>query len=84
MLKRGQAHFGALGSRLGPASIGALMLLFTFQGEAILAQPLVIALLAVAIAISLFGFQFGALATVVGVLIEAPLMQAVVNRSKSW
>ncbi|CDN90612.1 Arsenical-resistance protein [Hydrogenophaga intermedia] len=135
LLKRGQAHFDAVASRLGPASIGALLLtlvlLFAFQGEAILAQPLVIALLAVPIliqvvlnaglayglsrklgvqhcvagpsaligasnffelavatAISLFGFQSGAaLATVVGVLIEVPLMLAVVavvNRSKSW
>jgi ACR3 family arsenite transporter len=135
LLKRGQAHFDKVISRLGPASIGALLLtlvlLFAFQGEAILAQPLVIALLAVPIliqvvfnaslayglsrklgvqhcvagpsaligasnffelavatAISLFGFQSGAaLATVVGVLIEVPLMLAVVavvNRSRSW
>ena len=120
---------------LGPLSISALLatliLLFAFQGEAILAQPLVIALLAVPIllqvvlnsslaywlnrklgeshdiacpsaligasnffelavatAISLFGLQSGAaLATVVGVLIEVPLMLAVVyvvNRSKGW
>ncbi|MEY2624716.1 MAG: hypothetical protein RL412_491 [Pseudomonadota bacterium] len=120
---------------LGPFSISALLatliLLFAFQGEAILAQPLVIALLAVPIllqvvlnsslaywlnrklgeshdiacpsaligasnffelavatAISLFGLQSGAaLATVVGVLIEVPLMLAVVrvvNRSKGW
>jgi len=44
--------------------------------------------LAVAAAISLFGFESGAaLATVVGVLIEVPLMLAlvyVVNRSKRW
>jgi ACR3 family arsenite transporter len=120
---------------LGPLSISALLatliLLFAFQGEAILAQPIVIALLAVPIllqvvlnsslaywlnrkfgeshdiacpsaligasnffelavatAISLFGLQSGAaLATVVGVLIEVPLMLAVVyvvNRSKGW
>lgn len=120
---------------LGPLSIAALLatlvLLFAFQGKAILAQPLVIALLAVPIllqvvlnsslaywlnrklgeshdiacpsaligasnffelavatAISLFGLQSGAaLATVVGVLIEVPLMLAVVqvvNRSKGW
>lgn len=120
---------------LGPLSISALLatliLLFAFQGEAILAQPLVIALLAVPIllqvifnsslaywlnrklgeshdiacpsaligasnffelavatAISLFGLQSGAaLATIVGVLIEVPLMLAVVrvvNRSKGW
>ncbi len=107
------------------------MLLFAFQGEQILRQPLVIALLAipilvqvafnsglaywlnrrvgeshavacpsaligasnffelaVAAAISLFGFESGAaLATVVGVLIEVPVMLAVVaivNRSKGW
>jgi ACR3 family arsenite transporter len=44
--------------------------------------------LAVATAISLFGFESGAaLATVVGVLIEVPLMLIVVhavNRSKVW
>ena len=44
--------------------------------------------LAVATAISLFGFQSGAaLATVVGVLIEVPVMLAVVavvNRSQGW
>ena len=44
--------------------------------------------LAVATAISLFGFQSGAaLATVVGVLIEVPVMLAVVaivNRSQAW
>ena len=44
--------------------------------------------LAVAAAISLFGFNSGAaLATVVGVLIEVPVMLTVVwivNRSKGW
>lgn len=44
--------------------------------------------LAVAAAISIFGFQSGAaLATVVGVLIEVPVMLAIVaivNRSKGW
>ena len=44
--------------------------------------------LAVAAAISLFGFQSGAaLATVVGVLIEVPVMLIVVrivNQSKNW
>ncbi|ANH70529.1 ACR3 family arsenite efflux transporter [Mitsuaria sp. 7] len=44
--------------------------------------------LAVATAISLFGFQSGAaLATVVGVLVEVPIMLAIVsivNRSQSW
>ncbi len=107
------------------------MLLFAFQGRAILEQPLIIAMLAVPIliqvffnsglaywlnrrlgeshsaacpsaligasnffelavaaAISLFGFESGAaLATVVGVLIEVPVMLLVVkivNRSKGW
>ncbi|WP_262029245.1 ACR3 family arsenite efflux transporter [Microvirga sp. Mcv34] len=120
---------------MGPASLVALLttlvLLFGFQGEQILAQPLVIALLAVPIliqvyfnsglayvlnrlvgekhcvagpsaligasnffelavaaAISLFGFQSGAaLATVVGVLVEVPVMLSVVwivNRSQHW
>lgn len=43
--------------------------------------------LAVATAISLFGFQLGAaLATVAGVLIEVPVMLlvAIVNRSQQW
>lgn len=120
---------------LQPASLVALLttlvLLFGFQGEQIIAQPMVIALLsvpiliqvyfnsglayllnratgeahcvagpsaligasnffelAVAAAVSLFGFQSGAaLATVVGVLIEVPVMLSVVwivNRSKTW
>ncbi len=120
---------------LGPVSLVALLttlvLLFGFQGERIIAQPLVILMLAVPItiqvyansglayllnravgeahcvagpsaligasnffelavaaAISLFGFQSGAaLATVVGVLIEVPVMLSVVrivNRSKGW
>lgn len=135
LLAGGQARFDALASKLGPYSISALLLtlvlLFAFQGEAILKQPLVIALLAVPIliqvvlnsglaywlnrkmgvqhciagpsaligasnffelavatAISLFGFQSGAaLATVVGVLIEVPVMLAVVaivNRTQGW
>ncbi|MDQ0591619.1 ACR3 family arsenite efflux transporter [Variovorax paradoxus] len=135
LLKQGTAHFQAVAARLGPWSISALLLtlvlLFAFQGEAIIRQPLVIALLAVPIliqvflnsglayvlnrrlgvahcvagpsaligasnffelavatAISLFGFQSGAaLATVVGVLIEVPVMLlvvAVVNRSQGW
>jgi ACR3 family arsenite transporter len=120
---------------LKPVSLGALLatlvLLFGFQGDQIIAQPLVIALLAVPIliqvylnsglayllnrwageahcvaapsaligasnffelavaaAISLFGFQSGAaLATVVGVLIEVPVMLSVVrivNASRGW
>lgn len=134
-LKRGEANLARLLERMGPASITALLLtlvlLFAFQGKAILAQPLVIALLAVPIliqvifnaslayglnrmlgerhsvacpsaligasnffelavaaAIGLFGFESGAaLATVVGVLIEVPVMLAVVhvvNRSRPW
>ncbi len=122
-------------ARLQPLSLVALLatlvLLFGFQGEQIIAQPTIIALLAipiliqvyfnsglayilnriagerhcvagpsaligasnffelaVAAAISLFGFQSGAaLATVVGVLIEVPVMLSVVwivNRSKGW
>ena len=135
LFARGQAAFDAAMERLGPWSIAALLLtlvlLFAFQGEAILKQPLVIALLAVPIliqvffnsalaywlnravgekhnvacpsaligasnffelavaaAISLFGFESGAaLATVVGVLIEVPVMLLVVkivNGSKGW
>ncbi|WP_052521082.1 ACR3 family arsenite efflux transporter [Acidovorax temperans] len=135
LLARGAPALDAALARIGPWSIGALLatlvLLFAFQGQAILNQPLVIALLAVPIliqvffnaglaywlnravgekhsvacpsaligasnffelavaaAISLFGFHSGAaLATVVGVLIEVPVMLLVVhivNRSKGW
>ena len=135
LLAKGQDTFDAVMARMGPWSITALLttlvLLFAFQGEAILRQPLVIALLAVPIliqvffnsalaywlncklgekhsvacpsaligasnffelavaaAISLFGFESGAaLATVVGVLIEVPVMLLVVrivNRSRIW
>lgn len=121
--------------KLGPISISALLLtlilLFAFQGKAIVEQPLIIAMLAVPItiqvyftaglaywlnrrvgeahcvagpsaligasnffelavaaAISLFGFESGAaLATVVGVLIEVPVMLsvvAIVNQSQNW
>lgn len=131
----GEAALQAVLRRLGPLSLVALLttlvLLFAFQGGQILAQPLVIGLLAVPIltqvyfnsglayllnrhfgvahcvagpsaligasnffelavaaAISLFGFQSGAaLATVVGVLIEVPVMLSVVhivNASKDW
>jgi len=120
---------------LDPLSMGALLLtvvlLFGFQGGQMLAQPLIILLLAipiiiqvyfnsmlaywlnrrlgvahcvagpsaligasnffelaVAAAIALFGFESGAaLATVVGVLVEVPVMLsvvAIVNRSKHW
>lgn len=132
---KGQAHFEATMEKIGPWSISALLatlvLLFAFQGKAIIDQPLVIALLAVPIviqvffnsalaywlnravgekhnvacpsaligasnffelavaaAISLFGFESGAaLATVVGVLIEVPVMLLVVkvvNDSREW
>lgn len=135
LLTRGQAAFDAAMVKAGPWSIGALLvtlvLLFAFQGEAIIQQPLVIAMLAVPIliqvlfnsslaywlnrrvgeshavacpsaligasnffelavaaAIALFGFESGAaLATVVGVLIEVPVMLLVVrvvNASKGW
>ncbi len=135
MAKGGQAGLDLLLARLQPLSLVALLatlvLLFGFQGEQIIAQPLIIALLAVPIliqvyvnsglayllnraagedhriaapsaligasnffelavaaAISLFGFSSGAaLATVVGVLIEVPVMLSVVkivNASKGW
>jgi len=135
LLRRGEAAFDAAIASLGHWSIAALLatlvLLFAFQGEAILGEPLVIALLAVPIliqvlfnstlaywlnrrlgerhriacpsaligasnffelavatAISLFGFDSGAaLATVVGVLIEVPVMLLVVhavNATRGW
>ena len=131
----GNAALTRLLATLQPVSLVALLatlvLLFAFQGEQIIAQPLVILLLAVPIliqvyfnaglayllnrlageqhcvagpsaligasnffelavaaAISLFGFNSGAaLATVVGVLIEVPVMLSVVwivNRSQGW
>ena len=131
----GEAGLNALLGKLAPVSIMALLatlvLLFGFQGKQILAQPLIIALLAVPIliqvyfnsglayllnrvageahcvaapsaligasnffelavaaAISLFGFDSGAaLATVVGVLIEVPVMLSVVkivNATRGW
>ena len=135
LARGGPAALDALLARLGSWSIGALLatlvLLFAFQGEQILRQPLIIAMLAVPIliqvffnsalaywlnravgekhnvacpsaligasnffelavaaAISLYGFESGAaLATVVGVLIEVPVMLLVVrvvNSSKGW
>jgi arsenite transporter len=135
LLGKGQGHFDAMMAKIGPWSIAALLatlvLLFAFQGKAIIDKPLIIALLAVPIliqvffnsalaywlnrvvgekhnvacpsaligasnffelavaaAISLFGFESGAaLATVVGVLIEVPVMLLVVkvvNSSKGW
>ena len=135
LAKGGRVALDRLLARLGPISLTALLatlvLLFGFQGEAIVAQPLVIALLAVPIliqvyfnaglaywlsrrfrvawcvaapaaligasnffelavaaAISLFGLQSGAaLATVVGVLVEVPVMLSVVTivkRTRGW
>jgi ACR3 family arsenite transporter len=131
----GQAALDRVLATLGPVSLVALLatlvLLFSFQGEQILAQPAVIALiavpiliqvylnagiaywlskrlgvawcvaapaaligasnffeLAVAAAISLFGLKSGAaLATVVGVLVEVPVMLsvvAIVKRTRGW
>ncbi|MCB1802689.1 MAG: ACR3 family arsenite efflux transporter [Gammaproteobacteria bacterium] len=135
LAKGGETALEALLAKLHPVSLTALLatlvLLFGFQGEQILAQPLVIAMLAVPIliqvyfnsglayllnrqfgvahcvaapsaligasnffelavaaAIALFGFNFGAaLATVVGVLVEVPVMLSVVkivNASRGW
>jgi len=135
LLKEGEARLRAMLARIVPYSTAALLativLLFAFQGRQILAQPLIIAMLAVPIlvqvyfnsglayllnrrlrvahsvaapsaligasnffelavaaAITLFGFESGAaLATVVGVLVEVPVMLSVVhivNRSRGW
>lgn len=135
LMRKGEDTFNRITASMGPVSILALLvtlvLLFAFQGQSILEQPLVIALLAVPIllqvvlnsglaywlnkklgvahcvagpsaligasnffelavatAISLFGLNSGAaLATVVGVLIEVPVMLAVVavvNKTKHW
>jgi len=135
LLSRGTAALDSALARSAPFSIGALLamlvLLFSFQGKALVEQPAIIAMLAVpillqtlfiaalgyalnrrlrvrhsiagpstmigasnffelavAVAIVLFGFQSGAaLATVVGVLIEVPLMLwlvRMVNRSRDW
>jgi len=135
LLAKGATALGATLRVLGPLSLVALLLtlviLFGLQGEEIMRQPLVIALLAtpiliqvyfnaglayllnrrlgvewcvagpsaligasnffelaVATAIALFGFQSGAaLATVVGVLVEVPVMLSVVHivrRSRAW
>lgn len=58
LLRRGQAAFEATLERIGPFSMAALLLtlvlLFAFQGEAIMDQPLVIAMLAVPILIQVF------------------------------
>ncbi len=135
LARAGDSALQALSKTLQPLSLVALLatlvLLFGFQGRQILAQPLIIAMLAapiliqvyfnsglayllnraageahcvagpsaligasnffelaVATAISLFGFQSGAaLATVVGVLIEVPVMLSVVkivNSTRGW
>ena len=135
LARGGEAALAATLKTLGPVSIGALLvtlvLLFGLQGEEIVRQPLVIALLAVPItiqvylnaglaywldrqlgvawcvagpsaligasnffelavatAIALFGFQSGAaLATVVGVLVEVPVMLSVariVRTTRPW
>jgi ACR3 family arsenite transporter len=135
LVRQGLPVFDRALRQVTPWSVAALLatlvLLFAFQGEAILEQPLVIALLAVPIliqvvfnaalaywlnrklgekhaiacpsaligasnffelavaaAISLFGFESGAaLATVVGVLIEVPVMLMVVrvvNATRGW
>jgi arsenite transporter len=135
LAKGGQAALGRTLRALAPVSLSALLLtlvlLFGLQGEQIMHQPVVIALLAVPIliqvyfnaglaywlnrrlgvewcvagpsaligasnffelavatAIALFGFQSGAaLSTVVGVLVEVPVMLSVVHivrRSRGW
>lgn len=135
LMQKGSAVYARVLERIGPYTIVALLatlvLLFSFQGQAILAQPLIIAMLAVpillqglliaglgywlnlrcrvrhdvagpstmigasnffelavAVAIVLYGFDSGAaLATVVGVLIEVPVMLwlvRMVNQSRGW
>ncbi len=135
LARGGEAALAAVLKKLHPISLlallGTLVLLFGFQGDQILKQPLVIGMLAVPIliqvyfnsglayllnrkfgvahcvaapsaligasnffelavaaAISLFGFASGAaLATVVGVLVEVPVMLSVVkivNASRGW
>jgi ACR3 family arsenite transporter len=134
-LQQGRAYFLKRLEALAPLTIVALLLtlilLFAFQGQAIVRQPLIIGMLAVpiflqailiaglgywlnrqskvahdiggpsamigasnffelavAVAIVLYGFESGAaLATVVGVLIEVPVMLwlvRLINRSKAW
>jgi arsenite transporter len=135
LLRRSEAALAGALQRIGPFSIAALLtmlvLLFSFQGKALVEQPLVIAMLAVpillqtlliagiayllnrrlrvrhdvagpstmigasnffelavAVAIVLYGFESGAaLATVVGVLIEVPVMLWLVRtimRTRGW
>ncbi len=131
LARGGAARLAATLARLRPVSLAALLatlvLLFTFQGRQILAQPLIIAMLAVPIliqvyfnsglaywlnrrlgvahsvacpsaligasnffelavatAVSLYGLESGAaLATVVGVLIEVPVMLSVVRLTRA-
>ncbi|MCX7145963.1 MAG: ACR3 family arsenite efflux transporter [Sulfuritalea sp.] len=58
LLSKGQEHFDAMMAKIGPWSITALLatlvLLFAFQGRAIIDKPLIIALLAVPILIQVF------------------------------
>jgi ACR3 family arsenite transporter len=133
MLRGGEASLSAFTARIKPASVLGLLLtvvlLFGFQGQVIIAEPLLISLiavpiiiqsygifalgyawafawklphkvaapcaligtsnffeLAVAVAIGLFGLNSGAaLATVVGVLVEVPVMLSLVafaNRTR--
>lgn len=135
LMRRGPEGYQAALARIGPfttvALLATLVLLFAFQGEAIVEQPLIIGMLAVpiflqgvliaglgywlnlkcrvqhniagpstmigasnffelavAVAIVLYGFDSGAaLATVVGVLIEVPVMLwlvKLVNQSRPW
>ena len=135
LMRRGPEAYQAALARIGPfttlALLATLILLFAFQGEAIVEQPLIIGMLAVpiflqgvliaglgywlnlkcrvqhnvagpstmigasnffelavAVAIVLYGFDSGAaLATVVGVLIEVPVMLwlvKLVNQSRPW
>lgn len=135
LMRNGLRAYEQAIARIGPFTILALLatliLLFSFQGVAIIEQPLIIAMLAVpillqglliaalgywlnlrcrvrhdvagpsamigasnffelavAVAIVLYGFESGAaLATVVGVLIEVPVMLwlvRMVNRSRGW
>lgn len=135
VMQKGPQAYARVLERVGPFTILALLatlvLLFSFQGQAIIEQPLIIAMLAVpillqglliaglgywlnlrcrvqhdvagpstmigasnffelavAVAIVLYGFDSGAaLATVVGVLIEVPVMLwlvRMVNQSRGW
>lgn len=135
LLNQGEAAYKAALERIGPFSMGALLLtlvlLFSFQGETLIRQPLIIGMLAVpimlqtlliaglgywmcrrlrvrydvagpaamigasnffelavAVAIVMYGFDSGAaLATVVGVLIEVPVMLwlvRMVRRTRGW